>query len=80
MADKWWYPSWSELLFGIGAGYAANVLWLRRNVRRFVEAVEQGDMDAAEKFANRAYLTNFLLWLQRRTEDDGSEGDDSAEA
>jgi hypothetical protein len=79
MREKWWYPSWRELLFGIAAGFASNELWLRRNLRRFVEAVEQGDMDAAEKFADRAYLTNFLLWLRHRMEGENAEDDGSAE-
>jgi hypothetical protein len=71
MAEKWWYPSWREFLFGAAAGIASNVLWLRRNVRRFVESIEQGDMDAAERYANRAYLTNLLLWLRRRPDEPG---------
>lgn len=69
--------SWLELLFGIAAGIATNELWLRRNLGRFVDAVERGDMDGAETYANRAYLTNLLLWVRRRAESDDSD-DDSA--
>jgi hypothetical protein len=75
--ERWWYPSWREFLVGSIAGFATNELWLRRNIRRFVDAVEQGHMEAAEMFADRAYLTNLLLWL-RRSDSPGDTEDDSA--
>lgn len=77
MRDRWWYPEWRELMLGVGAGLAVQEFYLRRNVRRFVESVEQGDMDAAERYADRAYLSNLLLWMRHRVE--RVEPDDHAE-
>ena len=75
-----WTPEWRELLIGAVAGFAAQEFFLRRNVRRFVESVEQGDMEAAERYADRAYLSNLLLWVRHRldraelTDDDADSG------
>jgi hypothetical protein len=58
-----------EFYVGIVLGLFTNRWWLRKHLRAWSGAIERGDLDEAQRQANRAFLTRRPdLWLKRPPE------------
>jgi len=64
-----------SFLLGLVIGGVASVLWERRNVREWSDAIERGDFEAAQTALRRFYFGYLPQWFRKPPpEDENGEG------